>query len=304
MKHLNNNTNDDNDNTNDDNNTNDDTYDNKIREKISDIRMILSRLGNMVTKKDKKKIKKELYEIEKKQNLSDKEKEEIYDHLVKLVRTLDKKEKYKYHDRDDLDYHGIRDIENLFDNVNDNDYYKPILVKSSFKENYKYYESRGDKDKKLSVEQYLDMIKPYLSDLINENKAIENNSNEWKIQINMHLNFVYLNDTGEIRTIFVWSHNEEIRLGTETDDIIKGLINSFLNNYQKEEIVLRNGSNFVFESVDLLSYHLHKISLRRGRPYVKFPKWVLNERATINPKNEDNKCFQYSITVVLNHQNI
>ena len=66
----------------------------------------------------------------------------------------------------------------MFDNVNDNDYYKPSLVESSFKVNYKYYESRGDKDKKLSVEQYLDMIKPYLSDLINENKAIENNSNE------------------------------------------------------------------------------------------------------------------------------
>ena len=68
---------------------------------------------------------------------------------------------YIYHDRNDLDYHEIRDIENLFDNVDDNDYYKPILLKSSFKENYKYYQSRGDKDKKISVRQYFDMIKPY-----------------------------------------------------------------------------------------------------------------------------------------------
>ena len=88
--------------------------------------MKLSRLGNTITKKDKKKIKKELYEIENKKNLSDKEKKEIYDHLDESVRNLDKKEKYKYHDRGDLDYHGIRDIENLFDNVND--YYKPKLV--------------------------------------------------------------------------------------------------------------------------------------------------------------------------------
>ena len=87
----------------------------------------------------------------KKQNLSDKEKEEIYNHLVKLVRTFDKKEKYKYHNRDDLDYYGIRDIENLFDDDNNNDYYKPILVNSYFKNNYKYYESRGDKNKHLSV---------------------------------------------------------------------------------------------------------------------------------------------------------
>ena len=157
----------------------------------------------------------------------------------------------------------------MFDADNNKDYYKPILAKGSFNENYKYYESRGDKDKKLSIEQYLDMIKPYLSDLINENKAIENNFNEWKIQINMHVNFVSSNDTGEIRTIFVWSDNEEIRLGNETDDIIKRLINSFLNNYQKEEIILRNGSNFVFESVDLLSYHIHKTSLKRENSYIQ-----------------------------------
>ena len=119
--------------------------------------MILSRLGNTVTKNYRKKITKELYEIERKENLSDREKEKIYDDLVKLVKTLDKKETYQYHYRDDLNYYGIRDIENLFtnDDNDDDNYYKPILVKSSFKNNYKYYESRGDKDKKLSVKQYL-----------------------------------------------------------------------------------------------------------------------------------------------------
>ena len=52
---------------------------------------------------------------------------------------------------------------------------------------------------------------PYLSVLINDNKAIENNSNEWKIQINMHVNFVSSNDSGEIPSIFVLSDNEKIR---------------------------------------------------------------------------------------------
>ena len=104
--------------------------------------MIFSRLGNIVTNTDRRKIKKELHETEKKKNLSDNEKEEIYDHLVKLVKTLNKKEKYQHYDRDDLDYYGIKNIENLFGNVDDDDYYKPILIKSSFKDNYKYYESR------------------------------------------------------------------------------------------------------------------------------------------------------------------
>ena len=67
---------------------------------------------------------------------------------------------------------------------------------------------------------------------------------------------------------------------------------------------MRGGSDFIFESVELLDYHLHKISLKRGKPYIKSPEWLINKRATINPKNKDNKCFQYSITVALNHQSI
>ena len=98
--------------------------------------------------------------------------------------------------------------------------------------------------------------------MINDHKAIRNESREWNIQINMHVNFISSNDTGETRTIYVWSDNQEIRLGNETDDIITELLNSFLNKYQKEETILKNGSNFVFESGDLLSYHFHKTSLK------------------------------------------
>ena len=73
------------------NRTSDDPYDDKIESKINDIRLILSRLGNIA--RDQKKIKKELYEIEKKQNLSDNEKEKIYNYLVKLAINLDKKKR-------------------------------------------------------------------------------------------------------------------------------------------------------------------------------------------------------------------
>ena len=63
-------------------------------------------------------------------------------------------------------------------NVDDDDYYKPTLIKSSLENNFKYYKNRGDKDKKLSVKQYLYKIMPCLSDLINDHKAIRNESNE------------------------------------------------------------------------------------------------------------------------------
>ena len=88
---------------------------------------------------------------------------------------------------------------------------------------------------KNSVKQYLYKIIPYLRDIINDHKTIRNESKEWKIQITMHVNFISSKDTGETRTIFVWSDNKEIRLGNEADDNIKELLNSFLSNYQKEE---------------------------------------------------------------------
>ena len=203
------------------NNTND-----KIKGKINKIRLTLVRLGNIVPKKYKNIFRKDLYEIENKKKLTKAQREKVYSNLIKLANTLDKKE-HKYSDYDDMDYFGLRDVENLFDNTDDSDYYKPTLVKSSFEKNYKYYESRGDKDKKLSVRQCLYMIIPYLSDLINEQKNNRDRSNKWKIQLNMGVNFVFTNDTGEIRTFYVRSDNEEIRLGNETSETINKLIESF-----------------------------------------------------------------------------
>ena len=67
---------------------------------------------------------------------------------------------------------------------------------------------------------------------------------------------------------------------------------------------MKKESDFVFNNADLLYYHLHKISLKRGRSYIDSPKWLKNKAATINPKNEDDECFKYALTVALNHQNI
>ena len=64
------------------------------------------------------------------------------------------------------------------------------------------------------------------------------------------------------------------------------------------------GSEFVFDSVDLLYYKLHKISLNRGGSYIGSPEWLKNKKATINPKDKDKKCFPYDLTVALNYQNI
>ena len=53
----------------------------------------------------------------------------------------------------------------------DEDSYKPIITNGAFNNNYIPYESTGNKDKILTPSEYLDMIRPYLSDIINDHKT-------------------------------------------------------------------------------------------------------------------------------------
>ena len=50
--------------------------------------MVLIRLGDIITNKYRKRITKELYEIEKKKNFQIRKKEETYDHLVKNINIM------------------------------------------------------------------------------------------------------------------------------------------------------------------------------------------------------------------------
>ena len=121
----------------------------------------------------------------------------------------------------------------------------------------------------------------------------------------MAINFISSKDSDETRTRHTKNNNVEIMIGSETNEIIMELFKSFLQKCQEglEESI--RGSEFVYDSVDVLYYNLNKISLSRGGSYIDSPKWVRNKRATINPQNKkDDRCFQYAVTVALNHEQI
>ena len=60
------------------------------------------------------------------------------------------------------------------------------------------------------------------------------------------------------------------------------------------------GSDFAFDGVNYLYYNFNKISISRGGSYIDSPKWLKDKRSTMNSKNNDNKCFQYVVTLALN----
>ena len=208
--------------------------------------------------------------------------------LKKLNNDLKKLNKYQDNITHGLDY--------LF---NEDDYYKPTEVKSAFDGNYILYESRGDKDAELALYEYFDKIKPHLKDMIDYYKS----KGEWKIQITMIIIFIFFIDKNETQVMHTKSDSVEIMNGTDTSDAINKLINSFMKRYQEGLETKMKGSSYIFERIDLLEYHLHKISLNRGSSYTDSPIWIKNKGVTIKTKNKD-KCFQYAITAALNYQNI
>ena len=64
------------------------------------------------------------------------------------------------------------------------------------------------------------------------------------------------------------------------------------------------GSDFSLESVQILNYKCLKINFKCGGSYIDSPEQIKKKKTTINPKNADDKCFQYAVTVVLNYGEI
>ena len=71
--------------------------------------------------------------------------------------------------------------------------------------------------------------------------------------------------------------------------LLKNRFSLFLHDYQ-EKLKKIKRSDFVFESVYLMDYKLHRVRLKRGgscHRYIKSPEWLENKKAIINPKNEN-----------------
>ena len=124
-------------------------------------------------------------------------------------------------------------------------YYRPIKSSNSFSTNYIKYNSNGDKDKTILFKEYLDKIKPYLSNMIDNSMT----QGEWKIQLIIFLLKILKcfcsKDSEETRTMHTKSDNIETMIENETEEIIGELFQSL-----------------IFYS----------------------PEWLINKKATVNPK--------------------
>ena len=266
----------------------------KNKKRIDSIREDFKKLSYKLSKRELKEIKNSLYNIEKTKQFDSKKTNKRLNDLEKKLLELE-----KYRDHDDDECKGIKDIKDLFKLSIDEDYYKPILVKSGYNKNYVQYESKGDRI--LAIHEYLALIEKYLRELINHYK----NKGEWKIQLTAEINFISLKPgSDETCVMYTRSFNEEIMKGSDTDEVIKLLFESILKIYELNLQEKLKGSDFAFDGVNFFYYDFNKTSINRGGSYIDSPQWLKNKKSTINPKNNDDKCFQYAVTLALNLNSI
>ena len=121
------------------------------------------------------------------------------------------------------------------------------------------------------------------------------------MQLTIEVNFISLKPgSDETRIMYTRSDNVEIMFGDDNDNIIEQLFESLLQKYDENLQNKMRGSDFEFDGVNFLYYDFNKTSINRGGSYIDSPKWLKHKKSTINPKNNDDKCFQYAVTLALN----
>ena len=170
----------------------DSTTNNELQERIKHTRVLTTKLGNILTNKERRTISDELHRLET-TRLTRTERERAIAYLITLKRNLENKQKYltsAYHDQT---YYGIKHIEHLFETIDD--YYKTILVRFTFESNFEESEIRGDKHKELSLKEYITTITPHLVKLINKKW----NSTQEKQNVQLVMTIIFQHNTNKTK---------------------------------------------------------------------------------------------------------
>ena len=118
--------------------------------------------------------------------------------------------------------------------------------------NYIEYESNGNRNRNLSLDEYLNKINPYLRIIIIDLQ----NSDAWKIQLAIAINFIFSKDVEEERVMHSRSGNIKFSSYDDVNEVVDELFEPLCSRYQGNL-----GSDFIFDSVQLMYYKCQKVNL-------------------------------------------
>ena len=238
-----------------------------IKTTINNIREKLNILGSKILKNKSKRMRKTIYLKEKVINSDDLDDSDI-ENISALLNNLEKYllKESRHYDHDSK-YKGIENIRYLFDENENKYYYKPKLINTAFKNNYLQYQTGSDGNKIFSPNRYFEMVEPNLFKLINKHK-----NNNWKIQLTIKMIFTPIHDYNDKQPLYVKTKNVEIKMGSDTNGIVKELFESVNQKYQELMEYSAKNSGLILEGVELLYYYINKITINRVGSYIEPPE--------------------------------
>ena len=171
--------------------------------------------------------------------------------------------------------------------------FKPIELEQAFGGAYRSYRINGRP--KIDVDTFFNRIGKTLIELIERELKARTSA---RIQTTAGIIFVREDEEGQERIELAFnSLMTSVYRGSETDQIVDGMIDDM--KFQIENPVLLN-SRFVFDEFLYLDVNFHRLNLTRGSSYLPLPDWLARKKVIVNPHNDDEECFKWSVIVAEN----
>ena len=166
--------------------------------------------------------------------------------------------------------------------------FKPIELEQAFGGAYRSYRINGRP--KIDVDMFFNRIGKRLIELIEGELKTRTSA---RIQTTAWIRFVRDDEEGQERVELAFkSLMTSVYRGSETDQIVDGMIANM--KFQIENPAVLNG-RFIFDEFLYLDVNFHQLNLTRGSSYLPLPDWLARKKAIVNPHNDDEECFEWSV---------
>ena len=182
--------------------------------------------------------------------------------------------------------------------------FKPIELEQAFGGAYRSYRVNGRP--KIDVDTFFDRIRKRLIELIERELKTRTSA---RIQTTAWIRFIRdisprvldeaHDEEGQERVELAFnSLMTSVYRGSEMDQIVDGMIANM--EFQIENPALLLNSRFVFDEFLYLDVNFHQLNLTRGSSYLPLPDWLARKKAIVNPHNNDEECFKWSVIAAEN----
>ena len=171
--------------------------------------------------------------------------------------------------------------------------FKPIELEQAFGGAYRSYRVNGKP--KMNVDIFFNRIRKELIELTERELMTRTSA---RIQMTAWIRFVREDEEGQERVELAFnSLMTSFYRGSERDQIVDGMTANM--KFQTENPALLN-SRFVFDEFLYLDANFHQLNLTRGSSYLPLPEWLASKKAIVNPHNNDEEYFKWSVITAEN----